>query len=237
MDVGDREVALAVRSPAPAFVERELRRDQLGPVLRQPLHAVERPARLLAAGQRQFDRALRAIAALLEPDHRIDPDRVHRLHVGGAAAVEIAVFLDHLVGIARPVLGVSDDDVEMADQQHRLHRAAGARQRHDQPALLGMIGYGKAGDRRRRIARRQQPRLDRAGECGAAARRDAGVGLHHFLVERAEAGLVGAQRCCGLLCRPAARQRQQHRADRRPEDSLRPSRHRLAPHWLCGHYA
>ncbi len=88
------QLAVAVGAPAAALVQRERRGDQFGPILRQPLRAVEGVRGLLAAGQRQLDGALGPIAALLETHQCIDPGRVHRLHVRGAATIEIAVLLD-----------------------------------------------------------------------------------------------------------------------------------------------
>jgi len=111
---------MAVGTPAAALVECECRGDELGAVLCQPIGTVEGFGGLLAAGQRQFDAAFGTVAALLEAHQHIDPGGIQRLHVGGSAAKEIAVFLDQDEGIAGPILALGLDHIEVAQQQQRL---------------------------------------------------------------------------------------------------------------------
>jgi hypothetical protein len=201
MDAGGEQIAMPVGAPAATLVEREAGGDQLGPVLRQPLGAIERRSALLATGQRQLDRAFGAIAALAEAQHRIDPDRVHRLHVGGAAAVEIAILLDHDIGVARPVGALRRDHVEMAEQQQRLQCFRRAGQDDDQPALLRPLGDREARDVGIAIAGAAQMPLDLVGQRGATAGGRAGVGLDELAIEVAETALIRRQRAALRLRR------------------------------------
>ena len=113
-------MALAVAVAATAFVKREFGVDQVALVRRQPFGAVEGPVGFLAAGQRQLDGALRLVSFLPEADQRVGPDRRLRLVVERSAAIEIAVFLDHLERVALPVGTFRLDNVDMRDEQDRL---------------------------------------------------------------------------------------------------------------------
>ena len=90
--------------PAAAFVQAELGVDELAVILDQPLDAVV-VAALLIGGQRENDVALGHEVLLLHAQQVGDEDRGHRLVVGGAAAVEVAVLFDELerIEIGRPV--------------------------------------------------------------------------------------------------------------------------------------
>ena len=80
----------------------------------------------------------------------VDHDGVAVFHVLRAAAVEVAVLLDELKGIGRPVFAARFDHVEMPDQQHRLVLAA-AVQAHDEVLLAVVraqdldVALGKSG--------------------------------------------------------------------------------------------
>ena len=120
------------RSPSTPSVSANSASIAVALVLGEPAGAVERGVGLLAAGQRQLDGALRPEALLAIAHQVVDPDRGLRLHVAGAAAVEIAVLLDQRERIARPVLALGLDDVDVREHQDRLGAGIGAVQ--DAPA-------------------------------------------------------------------------------------------------------
>src|SRR6185436_12689374 len=109
--------ALLVVAAAAAFVERERGVDQVAMILHQETHAVEVVWRLLAAGERELDTALRPETLALEANHRVGEYRRHGLVVRGTARVEEAVFLDQLEGIAHPVGAIGFDHVDVREQQ------------------------------------------------------------------------------------------------------------------------
>jgi hypothetical protein len=84
----EQVLALAQRPAAP-FVDDHGGINQLAVVLRQPIHAVERPA-LLIGGEGDDDVAVRDVAFLLHPEDVGHEDRRHRLVVGGPASVVVA---------------------------------------------------------------------------------------------------------------------------------------------------
>jgi hypothetical protein len=96
-------VALVVELAARAFVEGERRVDPVAVLRGQPPGAVEDAVGLLAAGERQLDRAFRLVALLLVADQQVREDGGLGLVVARAAAVEIAAFFDQREGIALPV--------------------------------------------------------------------------------------------------------------------------------------
>ena len=112
--------ALSVAVAAAAFVEGKFGVDQVAFVRGEPFDAIERAIGFLAAGQRDLDRALGLVACLPEADQRIDPHRRLRFVVGGSAAIEIAIFLDHDERVALPVGAFCLDHVNMRDEQDRL---------------------------------------------------------------------------------------------------------------------
>ena len=128
-----RQVLALADVAAAAFVERELRIDQVLVVLDQPLGAVEIAA-FLVRGQRQDQIAIRCEAFFLQPDQVGDEMRRHRFVVGRAAAVEEAVLLNQGERVHRPVLAFRVDDVEVREEEKRL-AGAGAAEAHDQVAL------------------------------------------------------------------------------------------------------
>ena len=113
-----QRLAICGQQSACAFIERECGIDELAAILEQVVDAVDAIRGLLAARQRHDDVAPRLeVTLLLQPDHQVEEHRGHRLVVGGAAAVEEAVFLDQLERIALPVLA-------LARRPHRYVRAA-----------------------------------------------------------------------------------------------------------------
>ncbi len=162
-------------------------------VLGQEHRAVAaRAAGFLAAGQRHLDGVLGLIALLLETDHRIGPDRRLRLVVRGAAAIEIAAFLDQGEGIAAPILALGLDHVEMGQQQNRLGLGVGTLQLDDDAAGLGLLGRRhEEVDVGILVAAGLETRLELMGGLGAVADRGGGVGFHQLLVEIAETLFAG----------------------------------------------
>src|SRR5438067_2206830 len=80
--------------------------EQILVVLEQPGDAVAaRIGELLVGLEHEDEIAVRLVALFLVPDHVRDPGRRHVLVVAGAAAVVVAVLLDELEWIGRPVLG------------------------------------------------------------------------------------------------------------------------------------
>jgi hypothetical protein len=177
-----------------AFVEGKFGIDQLAPVGGQPLDPVESPVGLLAAGKRKLDRAPGMITAFGEADQGIDPDRRHRLVVGGTARVEKAVFLEQGEGIAGPVLALGLDHIDMGDQQDRPQGPGSARPDGHQSAFAGMIGSGIERELVVGESRRLEPRGHPLGGQCATAQRKGGVGFDQFLEEAAKFRLIGPQR-------------------------------------------
>ena len=133
---GVEQLLAGALAPAAAFVQAELRLDQRAMIVDQPRDAVV-VAAFFIRGERDDDVALGLQAFLSIADQVGDEDRGHRLVVGGAAAVVVAVALDELerIEIGRPVFLVRLDDVEMREQQQRLLRAVTTQPR-DEIALL-----------------------------------------------------------------------------------------------------
>jgi hypothetical protein len=75
---------------------------------------------LLVAGEQDDDVAVRPEALRLEAEERGRDRDYSELVVDRAAAVEIAVFLDELEGIALPILPPRLDHVHMGEDQDRL---------------------------------------------------------------------------------------------------------------------
>ena len=193
MEVLGNDRALAIGAPAAAFIQDEFGIDQVALVLGQPAGAVEGPAGFLTTGQRQLDRALGLITLGAEPLEHIDPNRGQCLHVRSAAAIEIAVLFKQGVGIAGPILTLGDDNVDMAQQQHRLKRLGRAGEYGDDAAFLRMFGHGKLGQLFLLEAIGEHVGFDLAGQCRAAAGGDRGVGFDHLLVKRPELRLIRRQ--------------------------------------------
>ena len=113
-----QQLAVSIGAAAASFIERELGCDQIGAVLGQPLRAIECIRGFLAAGERQFDGAFGLVVTLLEAAEHIHPGGIHRLHIGCAAAVEIAPLFDQGKGIASPIFAFGLHHIQMAEQQH-----------------------------------------------------------------------------------------------------------------------
>ena len=163
------QLAMAVGASAAAFVERERRGNQFGPVLRQPLRTIEGVSGLLAAGQRQLDRALGTVAALLEAHQHIDPGRVHRLHVGCSAAIEVSVFLDQVKGSRVQSSRLASTTSRCPSSSIGFAVFEVPAQDSDQPAVLGMFGIENC-DILIGISRRLQVRRHPLGRQRAASR-------------------------------------------------------------------
>ena len=174
VDGEDGGFAVVQLHAAAVGVEDEFGVDQVAVVLDQPVDAV-RLAALFIGGEREDDVAVRTEAFALQAEEGLDQDGVGLLHVLGAAAVEVAVFLgDELEGIGGPVVAARFDDVEMADEQDGL-LAACAVVAHDE-VLLAVVGAeqlhvrgGKAGV--------EETLLHGFGRGGDAADRVGGVDL------------------------------------------------------------
>ena len=105
--------------------------------LQQVVHAVHAVGSLLAAGERHDEVALRLEAALLfQTQHEIEKHGGHRLVVGGAAAIEEAVFLDELERIALPIGALRIHDVDVREQQHAFLLCAGRADARDDVAVV-----------------------------------------------------------------------------------------------------
>ena len=177
--VADR---LAVLQPdAAAFVERELGVDQIAMVLQQPPDAdLVTVEDFLVGLKRQDDIAVGLVALLLVADHVGDEGRRHEFVVAGTASVVIAVFLDQLERIDRPVLAICRHHVDMGKQEDRLARA-GTAQPHHKVALArrGLqhlhVTIRKAG--------RTKARRHCFGRLGGVAGRGHRVDLDEFLVD------------------------------------------------------
>src|SRR6266853_1362229 len=140
LDGHAQSVAVLVEQAVPAFVERELGVDQVAVVLEQVYDAAEiRRDDFLVAGRYEDEVALRTVAFPPVADEIGDEHRDHRLVVGGAAGVEIAVFLDELEGGALPVLALRLHHIEVSQQHDRSFRA-GAPVAGDEVALLRPAG-------------------------------------------------------------------------------------------------
>jgi hypothetical protein len=143
------EVAPVLDLAASAFVEGQLRVDEVAVVLDQPVHAVG-GARLLVRGQGDDDVAVGTIAFLPQADEGGDPDRGHGLVVARAAAVEEAVLLEEGEGIAGPVLAPSLHHVEMGEEEQRTPLPRAAQAGHE-VSLAGLrrqhlyVGGGESG--------------------------------------------------------------------------------------------
>jgi hypothetical protein len=160
---------------AASLVDHQRRVHLVAVILEQPVDAV-RGAALLVRGQRDDDVTVGDVALLLRPEDVRDEDRRHRLVVGRAAPVVVAVPLreDERVEIGRPVGLERLDDVEMREEQQRPARARAAADPRNDVVLLGArtadedVGLGNAGiaealrhrDRRRRHVARRHPRVD-----------------------------------------------------------------------------
>ena len=131
--------AFFVDAAPAAFVDGEFGVDQGAVFGHQMTGTIERRA-FLAAGQRHFQGAARLEAFALEAHQHIDPDRGLGFVVGGAAAVEIAVFFDEGERIAAPVLAFGFHHIQVRQQQHGLGPGVTARQHRHQATFLRVGG-------------------------------------------------------------------------------------------------
>ena len=148
--VGDlfavREFAIA------AFVEGELGVDEAAVILEQPLDSAVGAAALFVGGEGDDDVAVGNEAFALHADEVGDPDGGLVFVVGGAAAVEVAVFLGEDVGVevGGPVFALGFDYVLVGEEEERLVGAGAVEA--DNEVLFGGdgaaeedVGRGEAG--------------------------------------------------------------------------------------------
>ena len=171
------DVLAVLDRPPAALVQPVLGVDQLTVVGDEPLHAVE-VASLLVGGQGDDDVAVGLEALLLEADQVGDPYRGHRLVVGGATAVVVAVLLEERERVDRPVLLACLDHVEVGEQQQRPARARAPQPRDE--IALALVGPEHP-DVALREAGRLQPGGHRLRGPGRAAHRIRRVDLDQLL--------------------------------------------------------
>src|SRR5258706_7300036 len=117
--VPDRLAVL--HSDATALVQCEFGIDQVAMVLEQPLDSQAVTVQnFLVRLKRYDDIAIRLVAFLLVTNEIGNKGGRHVFVVAAAARIEIAVLLDQLERIERPVLAVGRHDVEMRQQQDRF---------------------------------------------------------------------------------------------------------------------
>src|SRR5882724_9625180 len=127
----------AIQGLAPAaFVQRILRINQVTVILEQPVDSAVGAAALFVGGEGHDDVAIGFKTFLFVADQVGDPDGGLGFVVAGAAAVEVAVFLDELERVHIPVFALGLDDVGVGEEQDGFV-GAGAVIADDQVALLG----------------------------------------------------------------------------------------------------
>src|ERR1700680_2906361 len=134
-------MALRVKVTVDAFGQGKLCVNNIARVLGQPASAVQRTVGLFPAGQGYLDRALGLVALLAVADQIIDPNRGLGLHIARSASIEVSIFLDQVEGIARHILPLSLDHIDVSKHQNRL----GARVRaveHRQEAPFFWMSLG-----------------------------------------------------------------------------------------------
>ena len=140
-----------------------------------------------------------------------------RLHVGGAAPVEVAALFDEREWIARPVLTAGLHYVDVREHQDRLGLWIRAMQNGQQPAFLGVSLGDEHAQVRFRVSGGPQSRVHASGRERAIPRRQRRVGLHQFLVGLAKPGPAIVVRCCA---RPQSRGREDHKRGDRERSSV-----------------
>ena len=179
-------MAFGVKFAAGAFVQGELGIQQVTVVLRQPLRTVKLTAAFLTTGEGELERTRRHVVLGAQAHEEVRPDRGLGFVVERAACVEVAVLLDQRERIARPVLALGFDHVDVREQQDRLAVHVTTWVRRDEHAVFRVRGVGQEmqvalGKPRRFEARRHPLGRERAAAGGVG-----GVGLHQFLVQRPE---------------------------------------------------
>ena len=119
IDLHEQRLAVIGQDSAAIVVQHELGIDQVTMILEEPVHAI-RGAAFLIGGQGENNVAAWNVSFFLHADQRCRHDGVAILHVARAAAVVVAVLLDELKRIGRPILAPRFYHVEMADQQDWL---------------------------------------------------------------------------------------------------------------------
>ncbi len=179
-----------LQRPAAPLVDRQLGVDQRPMLLEEPDHAVV-PATFFVRRQRHDEIAVGHEALPPVADQIRHERRGHCLVVGGAAAVEVAVPLEQLEGIDRPVFPIRLDDVEMSQQQQRppgpgaaqaRHHVALARSRHQHLDVGGREPGG------------EQPASHRLRRLGVVADGVGRVDLDQLLIDLAQELLVRLER-------------------------------------------
>src|SRR5450755_1420681 len=111
---------LCVQITVDALRESKLCIDGVTRVCGEPTGAVQRAVGLFPAGQCHLDRAFGFVMFLSIADQIIDPNRGLGLHVARAAAIEVAVLLDQCERIARPILPLGLNHIDMREHQTAL---------------------------------------------------------------------------------------------------------------------
>ncbi len=111
--------------PAAIGIERKFGIDQIAMIAQQPFDAVG-AARFFVGSERENDVAIGMEIFLVETDQGCDEDRVGGFHVLRAAAVEVAIALEKLERVDRPILAARFDNVDVADQKDRAMRSGAA---------------------------------------------------------------------------------------------------------------
>src|SRR4029077_10259095 len=132
----DHPIAGCIQLPPGPFVDRKSGVEEIAPVRREPLRAVKGAGGFLAAGQGQLDRAQRTIFLGAVSNQRVDPYGGFGLVVDAATRIKVAVLLDQLERIARPVLALRLDNIDMGKQQNRFELWITTGVGGEQPAFL-----------------------------------------------------------------------------------------------------
>ena len=177
LDIHIHGLALHGGDSAGVGVEHIRGVDQIAMVLQQPVHAV-RFAAFLVGGEGEDQVAVGAVVFTVEADEVGDQDGVVHLHVLGAAAIEVAVFLDELEGVGGPVGAAGFDDVQVADESEW---ACARRCRAAWPPGCLCGCWGPAPARRRGEAGIEQALGHGVGGLGGAAHRIGGVDFDQLL--------------------------------------------------------
>ena len=174
-----------------ALIQGEFGIDQVAVVFQQPLDSQRILVEDFFIGlQRHDDVAVGLVALLSVADEIGDEGRRHVFVIAAATGIKIAVLLDQLERIGRPVLAAGGNHVDMSDQQDRFARA-GAPEARDEIALTRRrregvnVGFGEAAS--------TQPRRHGFGRLGGVARCCHRVDLDEFLVDVEGALLVDVQ--------------------------------------------
>ena len=110
-------------------IDGVLRCDPVAVHGQQPIHAIGGAA-FLVRSQREDQVAVGNIVFFLQANEARYQQSVAGLHVLGAAAVKIAVFLKKLKRIGSPIFAARFHNIQMPDEENRLARAAAVIAKH-----------------------------------------------------------------------------------------------------------